>query len=113
MTIDENTRKAQVVRWKAKKSVWDSKLANAANDHDIAVAKAMLDQAESALARLGVNVPLVPEEDMKGKQKTEPIVTKIKKDRVSKSGVEKGKTETDVYPHKAKDSTDTTSTIGL
>ena len=88
MTIDENTRKARVVRWKAKKSVWDSKLANAANENDTAVAKAMLDQAESALARLGVNVPLVPEEDMNAKQKTEHIVKKIKKDRVSKSGVE-------------------------
>ena len=34
-------------------------------------------------------------------------------DRVSKSGVTVEKMETDVYPHKAKDSTDTTGTIGL
>ena len=112
MTIDEKTRKARVVRWEASKRIWDSKLAKAANEHDTAVAKVMLEQAESALERLGGNVPLVPEETMYDKQKAEPIVKKIKKDRVSKSGVEKKKTET-ADPSKAKDSTDTTGTIGL
>ena len=98
MTINENTRKARVVRWKAKKSVWDLKLADATNETDIAEAKTMIDEAEGFITRL------------EGKDKPKEKISEMKgPDEISKRKVRK----TDMYPHKAKDSADTTDTQGL
>ena len=99
MTIDEKTRKRRVVRWKAQKSAWESKLAEAANENDTAVAKAMIAQAESAIKRLEVKDKVVREEDTPDKQNIDPITKKIKADR-------KKITKSTVHSTKAKDSTD-------
>ena len=52
MAIDEKTREQRVVRWKARKSAWESKLAKAANENDTAEAKAMIAEAEVVIERL-------------------------------------------------------------
>ena len=113
MAITEAVRTARTKRWQNHKNAWETKLAKADNENDKTVAAAMIAEAEGAIKRLESKDKIVQEEAMYDKQKTEPIVKKIKKDRASESGMEKQKTKTDTYPHKAKDSTDTTGTIGL
>jgi len=91
MVINEKTREQRVTRWNAKKSVWESKLAKAANKNDTAVANAMIAEAEGAIERL----------EVKEGQKEKTIETKTPVN-VSKKKV----VNTDEYPHKYKDSAD-------
>lgn len=99
MPITEKTRKARVTRWTALKRAWQSKLKKASNENDTTVAKAMIAEAEETITRLEVKGEAKEE---KKSSSTEGVISTPKK-RITK---------TDTYLHKAKDSSDTTGTIG-
>ena len=105
MALLDATRERRVRIWKAHKETWESKLASATSQNDTAVAKLMISEAEDALNRLKGKEDEKAEdkkqEGVKGKTKITPVI-----------GMD-ARVSTDKYPHKDKDSTDTTGTIGL
>lgn len=100
MTISNATRERRVRVWTERKGVWEDELASATSQNDTDIAKLMISEAEDALKRLGIN-------DTTKQDKT-------KSTEGSSNNTPKRKiTKTDATSHKAKDSTDTTGTIGL
>jgi hypothetical protein len=93
MTISDDTRIQRVKRWTDYKSKWESKLEKADNPNDIATAKAMVAEADSALGRLDVldeqphDEKKISKRKVTGKEKDEQKTPTIAKNDTSSIGI--------------------------